>query len=93
MAKAKAKMTRLACTGRAYGHVPGHDYLDVEIFRRKSDYLLRITWGSDQGYEEEHGREEYARETIGAVRDVALRRTAQRGRWPRDACSDRDGGR
>lgn len=25
-----------------------------------------------KGYEEEHGREEYARETIGAVRDVAL---------------------
>ena len=49
-----------ACRGAAYGHVPGHQYHDVEvgIGRRGSVYRAAVleTWGSCQGYDEEHGR-------------------------------------
>ena len=46
--------------GKPYGHVPGHQYHDVEvgIGRRGIQYRCVIleTWGSAQGYDEEHGR-------------------------------------
>lgn len=55
-----------ATVGKPYGHVPGHNYHDVEcriyagagIAMAGDGYrvLLRETWGSAQGYDEEHGR-------------------------------------
>lgn len=56
--------------GRPYGHVPGHDFLDVEIEiapSKRSGYVARlaIVNGHSQGCrardQQEHGREEYAR--------------------------------
>ena len=70
--------TITASANRPYGHVPGHNYLDVEIEAAGEMATLTITWGSAQGYDEEHGREEYSargRDTADAiecVRDVAL---------------------
>lgn len=49
-------------TGNAYGHVPGHQYRDVDVVvSRKGDkYRVHVveSWGSAQGYDEEHGRRE-----------------------------------
>lgn len=51
-----------ASSGRAYGHVPGHQYHDVDVVisRRGDLYRCHIveSWGSAQGYDEEHGRRE-----------------------------------
>lgn len=49
--------------GRAYGHIPGHDYRDVDVTVTRSSkgrWKLEVleTWGSAQGYDEEHGRRE-----------------------------------
>jgi hypothetical protein len=49
--------------GTAYGHVPGHHYHDVDVeITRRSNGRWRVevveTWGSAQGYDEEHGRKE-----------------------------------
>ncbi|MGA3178954.1 MAG: hypothetical protein ABSF38_01280 [Verrucomicrobiota bacterium] len=49
--------------GREYGHVPGNNYNDVQVtVSRSKNGRWRVevleTWGSDQGYEEEHGRNE-----------------------------------
>ena len=49
--------------GTAYGHVPGHNYHDVDCEIRRSrlggwQCTLTETWGSAQGYDEEHGRNE-----------------------------------
>jgi len=46
--------------GKAYGHVPGHDYLDadVKISRtRRGKWRVEIleTWGSTRGFDLEHG--------------------------------------
>lgn len=69
---AKAKL--LLEVGRPHGHVPGHQYLDVAIHRRRRDYTLTIVWGSAQGRgrDEEYGREEYARDSIDELRVAAL---------------------
>lgn len=72
--------TITASAGRPYGHVPGHRYVDVHVAVEAKGRVakLTITWGSAQGYDEEHGREEYARRgadpasAIEAVRDAAL---------------------
>ena len=67
-----------ASAGRPYGHVPGHSYLDVDITASGRKATLIVTWGSAQGYDEEHGREEYTRrgsdlaDAIEQVRDAAL---------------------
>ena len=47
--------------GKQYGHVPGHQYHDVDVtITRRSSGRWRVsvleTWGSAQGYDEEHGR-------------------------------------
>ena len=50
--------------GKAYGHVPGHQYHDVDVTitrncgRRKGNWTVEVleVWGSCQGYDEEHGR-------------------------------------
>lgn len=47
--------------GKAYGHVPGHQYHDVDVTVRQSRngrWAVDVieTWGSAQGYDEEHGR-------------------------------------
>jgi hypothetical protein len=48
--------------GNEYGHVPGHQYHDVDtVISRKGDkYRVHVveSWGSCQGYDEEHGRNE-----------------------------------
>src|SRR5262245_46503982 len=59
--------------GRPYGHVPGHEYLDVEVLKRRSNFVLLVTWGSAQGrHDQEHGRSEYSRDTLPDLRDAAL---------------------
>lgn len=66
--------------GKEYGHVPGHQYHDVDVVisHRSGRYRCHAceSWGSAQGYDEEHGR----REAIGrgesiaeAVRDARTR--------------------
>ncbi len=50
-------------SGKAYGHVPGHQYHDVDVVvsQAKNDtYRVHVceSWGSAQGYDEEHGRRE-----------------------------------
>lgn len=48
--------------GNEYGHVPGHQYHDVDVVisRRGDKYRCHVveSWGSCQGYDEEHGRRE-----------------------------------
>ena len=48
--------------GTPYGHVPGHNYRDVEITitQTRGRWTVRAleSWGSAQGYDEEHGRKE-----------------------------------
>lgn len=48
--------------GLAYGHVPGHQYHDVDVVvsSRGEKYRCHVceSWGSAQGYDEEHGRRE-----------------------------------
>lgn len=65
--------TRLAETtvGAPYGHVPGHQYHDVDVLiSRSAGGTIRVqiveTWGSCQGYDEEHGRRSVV------ARDVSL---------------------
>jgi hypothetical protein len=64
------------CSGRQYGHVPGHQYHDVEVGvgSKGSQYRAVVleTWGSAQGYDEEHGR----------------RKVAARGTDPRDCLAE-----
>ncbi len=51
-----------ASEGKAYGHVPGHNYRDVDVVvsKRGDKYRVHVceSWGSAQGYDEEHGRRE-----------------------------------
>jgi hypothetical protein len=48
--------------GDEYGHVPGHQYHDVDVVisTRGGKYRCHVveSWGSAQGYDEEHGRRE-----------------------------------
>ena len=48
--------------GVAYGHDPGHQYRDVDVVisSRRGKYRCHVceSWGSCQGYDEEHGRRE-----------------------------------
>lgn len=50
--------------GDPYGHVPGHHFNDVDciVSHRQGKELVRChvvqSWGSAQGYDEEHGRRE-----------------------------------
>lgn len=51
-------------TGKPYGHVPGHCYCDVDVVisHKPGTGSFRVhvveSWGSCQGYDEEHGRSE-----------------------------------
>lgn len=69
MRTAYAPKTHLECakttSGKAHGHVPGHQYHDVDVVVSTPDSdkdVFRVhvveTWGSAQGYDEEHGRRE-----------------------------------
>jgi hypothetical protein len=72
--------------GREYGHVPGHQYHDVNAiltrrFGPDDKFRCQIVevWGSAQGFDEEHGR----REVVGrgdsireAIESASLRATA-----------------
>jgi hypothetical protein len=69
--------------GAAYGHVPGHQYHDVDVVvsERGEKYRCHVveSWGSAQGYDEEHGRREVIGrgETIhAACRDAESRAKA-----------------
>ena len=48
--------------GKEYGHVPGHQYHDVDVVisRMGDRYRVHVveSWGSAQGHDEEHGRVE-----------------------------------
>lgn len=48
--------------GKDYGHVPGHQYHDVDVVVSERGEKFRChvveSWGSAQGYDEEHGRRE-----------------------------------
>ena len=48
--------------GSEYGHVPGHTYHDVDVCVSLKSGKFRVhvceSWGSAQGYDEEHGRRE-----------------------------------
>lgn len=68
--------------GKAYGHVPGHTYHDVDVVVSERGGMYRChvveSWGSAQGYDEEHGR----REAIGRGDSIngAIRDARQRSR-------------
>lgn len=66
-------MVSEASAGKAYGHVPGHQYHDVDVVisvrppagagigpnvSRPWRVHVVESWGSAQGYDEEHGRRE-----------------------------------
>lgn len=69
--------------GKAYGHVPGQQYHDVDVVvsTRSDKFRVHIceSWGSAQGYDEEHGRREAIgrgdsiREAIEDARERAAR--------------------
>lgn len=48
--------------GKEYGHLPGHQYHDVDVVVSERGEKFRChvveSWGSAQGYDEEHGRKE-----------------------------------
>lgn len=54
------KKTYESSNGKEYGHVPGHQYHDVDGTLTETKYgwccELIETWGSAQGRDEEHGR-------------------------------------
>lgn len=64
--------------GAPYGHVPGHQYHDVDVVLRQSrgggwQMTAKETWGSAQGYDEEHGRHQatgYGDTPVEAARDL-----------------------
>jgi len=60
MAKREWKKLADASKGTEYGHVPGRQYHDVDVTISTRDDKFRVevleTWGSAQGYDEEHGR-------------------------------------
>ncbi len=68
-------------SGKAYGHVPGHQYLDCDVVVSRKGDKFRVhvveSWGSYQGYDQEHGRREAIgrgdsiREAIGDARTRA----------------------
>ena len=60
--KSHVKLAFESACSSSCGHVPGHQYHDVHcvISRRGDTYRCHIveSWGSCQGYDEEHGRKE-----------------------------------
>jgi hypothetical protein len=55
------KLRTAVSVGEPYGHIPGHQYqdVDVEVTRsRRGTWRIEVleTWGSCQGRDEEHGR-------------------------------------
>jgi len=67
--------------GKEYGHVPGHTYHDVDVTitrTRRGNWNVEIleTWGSAQGYDEEHGRKKVigrSEDLSEAIRDARTR--------------------
>jgi hypothetical protein len=61
--------------GAEFGHVPGHEYHDVDVAVGKRGDKFRVvvleTWGSAQGRDEEHGRNKVV--AIDVALDVAVR--------------------
>ena len=59
----KTTKTVTGGAGIPYGHVPGHQFHDVdcELRQRGARWvcILTETWGSAQGYDEVHGRNVY----------------------------------
>lgn len=53
---------KLSTASTGGDHVPGHQYRDVDVVvsRRGDRYRVHVveSWGSAQGYDEEHGRRE-----------------------------------
>lgn len=48
--------------GKAYGHIPGNLYHDVDVVvsRKATKFRVHVceSWGSCRGHDEEHGRKE-----------------------------------
>ena len=71
--------------GEEYGHVPGHHYHDVDVVisERRGKYRCHVveSWGSSQGYDEEHGRREVIGrgDSIEAAADDARRESVSAG--------------
>lgn len=70
-----------AWAGKQYGHVPGNSYHDCDVVVSRNHKMYRVhvvqSWGSCQGYDQEHGRREAIgrgssiREAIEEARDRA----------------------
>jgi len=66
--------------GREFGHTPGHKYHDVDVVISYRDFTTRRSyrchvvesWGSAQGYDEEHGRNEVVSHGSTVAEAVAL---------------------
>ena len=75
MTKSQWTEISTACKGTPYGHVPGHSYHDVDVSIGMCGQKFRVeileTWGSAQGYDEEHGRNRVV--AIDADLDAAVR--------------------
>jgi hypothetical protein len=84
-------MSIYASAGREYGHVPGHNYHDVDVEvtgPHAGRYVATATetWGSAQGHDEEHGRNEIGSvdgDPVGAV--SGLIGAAESAGWEGDA--------
>jgi hypothetical protein len=72
-----------ASSGNANGHLPGHNFHDVDVSVATRSGMFRVhvceNWGSCQGHDEEHGRRETITRgdtiagTIAAARSSATR--------------------
>lgn len=88
--KSEWKNLASASKGTEYGHVPGHNYHDVDVtISGRDGKLFRVevleTWGSAQGYDEEHGRNKVV--AIDADLDAAVRIANSRAKEA-GICSD-----
>jgi hypothetical protein len=62
--------------GKPYGHTPGHKYHDVDALVSSKGDKFRChvveSWGSAQGYDEEHGRREVTGRGGSVVEAIAV---------------------
>lgn len=74
-----------ACVGTPYGHVPGHQFRDVDVTIGRRGERIRVevkeSWGSAQGYDEVHGAKRVVAidGDVGAACRVARQRAIEAG--------------
>lgn len=79
-----SKWTKIASTskGDTYGHVPGHNFHDVDVTIGRSGAKFRVEiserWGSSQGYDQVHGENRVV--AIDEDLDIAVRTANSRAR-------------